>query len=64
MEYTISKEIAHTIAVGLYQRMGEYVAAAKQNNPVEYERFKAEYLAKLSVPVKRRRTHKGRTASR
>lgn len=61
MNYQMPREVAHQIAVGLYRQVGEFVAAAKLDNPEDYERFKIEYLAKqsgrFSAPVKRSYTH-------
>jgi len=68
VKYTISKDIAHAIAVGLYQKAGEFVAAAKRDNPADYEFFKTTYLekqaAQASTPTKRRYTRKDRATSR
>lgn len=65
-DYLIPREASHAIAVGLYQRVGEYVAA-NRNTP-DYKRFEAEYLsrqaAQAPAPTKRRYTRKNRTASR
>lgn len=43
-DYIIPREAAHQIAVGLYQKVGGFVTAAKRNTPDDYERFKAAYL--------------------
>lgn len=60
IEYKIPCEVTHQIAVGLYQKVGAFVADAKRDNPDDYERFRIEYLAKqsthTSTPIKRRYT--------
>ena len=45
----IPREVAHQIAVGLYRQAGEFVAAAKRDNPDDYERFQREYIAKQAA---------------
>jgi len=59
-DYEMPREVARQIAVGLYRQVGEFVIAAKQDNPGDYERFRTEYTAKQaaqsSIPAKRRYT--------
>lgn len=68
IKYEIPYAVAHQIAVGLYRQVGEFAAAAKRDNPDDYERFKAAYLAQqtthTSAPIKRRCTRKSHTPSR
>ena len=57
IDYKISQENARLIAVGIYRDIGERITILKQNNPDDYEKFKAAHLKKqavqTSVPNKR-----------
>ena len=57
-KYKISKEIAHMLAVGLYQQAGTYI----KENPEDYENFKVDYIAKQNKQTNsnRRQTRKTR----
>ncbi|AFM43397.1 hypothetical protein Desaci_4558 [Desulfosporosinus acidiphilus SJ4] len=58
IHYKLAQKVAYMLAAGLYRDIGSFIAAARRDNPEDYERFKNEYLAKetkqTSSHVKRR----------
>jgi hypothetical protein len=66
--YTIPKNFARMIAVGLYKDIGTHISSLKATSPTDYSRFVADYTARQAseppAPVKRRYSRNRRASSR
>jgi hypothetical protein len=58
VHFTMRKEDVKSLSIGLYRRIGDYIAAAKRDDPATYERFLTEYQATATQAKKRRATRK------